>query len=70
MVHEEESLPGQPERFPAAYIGLECANGERLVLAHIRGLDGVQAPDAYAREVIDSILQGSAPEELGLTIDE
>jgi hypothetical protein len=70
MVHEEESLAGQLERFPAAYIGLECANGERLVLAHIRGLDGVQAPDAYAREVIDSILQGCAPEELGLTIDE
>src|SRR5512134_1360387 len=32
MVHEEESLAGQLERFPAAYIGLECANGERLVL--------------------------------------
>jgi len=70
MVHEEESMAGQLDRFPAAYVGLECANGERLVLAHIRGLDSVQPPDAYAREVIDSILQGSAPEELGLTIDE
>lgn len=71
VVHEEESmLPGQPERFPSAYVGLECANGERLVLAHIRGLDAGQAPDAYAREVIDSILQGCAPEELGLTIDD
>jgi hypothetical protein len=70
MVHEEESVAGQLERFPSAYVGLECANGERLVLAHIRGLDALQAPDAYAREVIDSILQGSAPEELGLTIDE
>jgi hypothetical protein len=70
MVHEEEALPGQLERFPAAYVGLECANGERLVLAHIRGLDALQAADAYAREVIDSILQGCAPEELGLTIDE
>jgi hypothetical protein len=70
MVHEEESAAGHSERFPSAYIGLECANGERLVLAHIRGLDNVQAPDVYAREVIDSILQGSAPEELGLTIDE
>ena len=70
MLHEEESIAGQLERFPSAYIGLECANGERLVLAHIRGLDAIQPPDAYAREVIDSILQGSAPEELGLTIDE
>jgi len=70
MVHEEEEASGQLERYPAAYVGLECANGERLVLAHIRGLDAVQPADAYAREVIDSILQGCAPEELGLTIDE
>ena len=42
----------------------------REVLAHIRGLDALQAPESYAREVIDSILQGSAPEELGITIDD
>jgi hypothetical protein len=70
MMHEEETVAGRIERYPAAYVGLECANGERLVLAHIRGLDALQPADAYAREVIDSILQGCAPEELGLTIDE
>lgn len=68
--HEEEAVAGRPEQFPSAYVGLECANGERLVLAHIRGLDALQAPESYAREVIDSILQGCAPEELGLTIDD
>lgn len=70
VVHEEEGATGRVERFPSAYVGLECANGERLVLAHIRALDELQAPEAYAREVIDSILQGCAPQELGLTIDD
>lgn len=68
--HEEETGPGSASVFPSAYIGLECANGERLVLAHIRGLDPLQPAEAYAREVIDSILQGCAPEELGITIDD
>jgi hypothetical protein len=68
--HEDDSPLGEPLSYPSAYVGLECANGERLVLTHIRGLDAAQNPEAYAREVIDSILQGHAPEELGLTIDD
>ena len=68
--HEDPSPHGEPTSYPSAYVGLECANGERLVLAHIRGLDQSQHPEAYAREVIDSILQGHAPEDLGLTIDD
>lgn len=70
MVHQEEEVTGQVEAFPSAYVGLECANGERLVLAHIRGLDAGQPAETYAREVIDSILQGCAPQELGITIDD
>jgi hypothetical protein len=78
MPHEEESTEGggdtdreaDPEVFPSAYIGLECANGERLVLAHIRGLDPAQEPEVYAREVIDALLQGCAPDDLGVTIDD
>ena len=68
--HEEETDPGSPLVFPSAYIGLECANGERLVLTHIRGLDPSQNAEAYAREVIDSILMGQAPAELGLALDD
>jgi hypothetical protein len=68
--HEEESALGTPETFPSAYIGLECANGERLVLAHIRGLHPGPNAEAYAREVIDSILQGLTPDELGVTLDD
>jgi hypothetical protein len=67
---ETDAPQGNPRLFPSAYIGLECANGERLVLAHIRGLDAAQDPEAYAREVIDSILQGRAPDDLGITIDD
>lgn len=70
VIYDEVSPVGRPERYPAAYVGLECANGERLVLAHIRGLDTLQPADEYAREVIDSILQGSAPAELGLLIED
>jgi hypothetical protein len=71
MPHEEEVRDGDdPEVFPSAYIGLECANGERLVLAHIRGLDPAQEPEVYAREVIDALLQGCAPDDLGVTIDD
>ena len=69
--HEErEDDEGAPALFPSAYIGLECANGERLVLAHIRGMDQAQEPDVYAREVIDALLQGCAPDDLGITIDD
>lgn len=68
--HEDDSALGEPTSYPSAYVGLECANGERLVLAHIRGLDSAQHPESYAREVIDSILQGHAPEDLGITIDD
>ena len=68
--HADDSPLGEPRSYPSAYVGLECANGERLVLAHIRGLDASQHPEAYAREVIDSILQGHAPEDLGITIDD
>lgn len=68
--HDMESTTGGVKRFPSAYVGLECANGERLVLAHIRGLDTDQNPESYAREVIDSILQGLTPTELGVTIDD
>ena len=68
--HEDDSPLGEPLAYPSAYVGLECANEERLVLAHIRGLDANQSPEAYAREVIDSILQGHAPEDLGITIDD
>ena len=70
MPHEARTLTGAPEIFPSAYVGLECANGERLVLAHIKGLDADQNSEAYAREVINGILGGSTPDELGETIDD
>ncbi|HEY0305206.1 MAG TPA: hypothetical protein VGC44_09535 [Longimicrobiales bacterium] len=70
MPHIEENVIGQDEEYPSAYIGLECANGERLVLAHIRGLDQSQKPEAYAREVIGSLLDGLSPDELGETIED
>jgi hypothetical protein len=66
----EEDLLGQDVEYPSAYIGLECGNGERLVLAHIRGLDTAQKPEVYAREVISSLLDGLSPDELGETIDD
>jgi hypothetical protein len=68
--HEAESLLGVAEVYPSAYVGLECANGERLVLAHIRGSDRTQEAEAYAREVIDAILSGQTPAELGQVIDD
>lgn len=70
MPHLHENLIGESEEFPSAYIGLECANGERLVLAHIRGMDHTQKAEAYARDVIGSLLDGLSPDELGETIDE
>jgi hypothetical protein len=69
MPHDEAD-GGAPDRFPSAYVGLECANGERLVLAHIRGMDHDQGPETYAREVIDALLQGCAPDDVGVTIDD
>jgi hypothetical protein len=70
LPHEGKSITGQPEVFPSAYVGLECANGERLVLAHIRGLDSEQDSEAYAREVINAILTGATPDELGEIVEE
>ena len=70
MPHEGRSQGGQPEVFPSAYVGLECANGERLVLAHIKGMDAEQESEAYAREVINAILGGATPDELGETIED
>jgi hypothetical protein len=69
VLYEEESTLGS-ELYPSAYIGLECANGERLVLSHIRGLEPGRNAEAYAREVIDSILNGLTPEELGVVLDD
>jgi len=68
--HVEENMLGEEIEYPSAYIGLECANGERLVLAHIRGLDAAQTSEAYAREVIGSLLDGLSPDELGETIED
>jgi hypothetical protein len=67
--HEEECPTGVTMTYPSAYIGLECANGERLVLSHIRGLNPGHNAEAYAREVMDSILQGFTPDELGVNLD-
>ena len=70
VAHVQENVLGQDEEFPSAYIGLECRNGERLVLAHIRGLDQEQKPEAFARDVIGSLLDGFSPDELGETIED
>jgi hypothetical protein len=70
LPHEAESVDGSRDVYPSAYIGLECANGERLVLSHIRGIDASQQAEAYAREVIDSILNGLSPDELGVVVDD
>lgn len=70
VLHEQDSDIGSSEVFPSAYIGLECANGERLVLSHIRSIDGELEPEAYARDVMDSLLKGLTPDELGISIDE
>lgn len=68
--HEEETSVGEMETYPSAYVGLECANGERLVLSHIRGLYPGTAADSYAREVLDSIQNGLTPDELGVNLDD
>lgn len=69
LPHKEETEIG-PQEYPSAYIGLECANGERLVLAHIRGLEPEQHAHAYALEVIEALKCGLSPDELGETIDD
>jgi hypothetical protein len=69
-MHEQESPLGDFEVFPTAYIGLECANGERLILAHIRSPDDGQEPEAYAREVIAALLNGQTPADLGELIED
>jgi len=68
--HEAQSITGAPEIFPSAYVGLECANGERLVLAHIKGSDREQEAEAFARSVIAAILEGKTPAELGELIED
>lgn len=68
--HQEESNAGTTELYASAYIGLECANGERLVLSHIRGLYPDQAAEKYAAEVLESILNGLTPDELGVNLDD
>jgi hypothetical protein len=70
MPHEEEAATGCVLQYPSAYVGLECANGERLVLSHIRHLHPGEESEKYAREVIDSILQGLTPDELGVALDD
>lgn len=70
MPHEEESASGTVACYASAFVGLECANGERLVLAHIRGLYPDQEADDYACEVRDSILKGLTPDELGVNLDD
>lgn len=68
--YTEENIIGEDVTYPSAYIGLECANGERLVLAHIRGPDQNQKSEVYAREVISSLLDGLSPDELGEMIED
>lgn len=68
--YEDEASDGIPATYPSAYIGLQCANGERLVLSHIRGLYPGSDAETYAREVLGSIRQGLTPDELGVNLDD
>lgn len=67
MPYVDEESVGRT--YPSAYIGLQCANGERLVLTHIRGLDATVQAEAYAKDVIRALLNGLSPDELGETIE-
>jgi hypothetical protein len=67
---EVDSEIGKVQLYPSAYIGLECANGERLVLSHIRALEPAENAEQYAREVMDSLLKGLSPDELGVAVDD
>lgn len=69
-MHEQQSPFGGFEVFPTAYVGLECANGERLILAHIRSPDPEQEPEEYARDVIAALLNGQTPADLGELIED
>jgi hypothetical protein len=70
LPYQSELPTGEVAVYPSAYIGLECANGERLVLSHIRGLEADENAETYARSVLDSILRGQTPAELGVLLDE
>lgn len=70
VLHEQESITGEFDVFPTAYVGIECANGERLILAHIRSPDPDQEPDIFAREVMAALLNGQTPADLGELIDD
>ncbi len=61
---------GPPDVFPSAYVGLECANGERLILAYIRGRDPNQDAESFAQEVLIGIRHGRTPDELGDPIED
>jgi hypothetical protein len=69
-MYEHQSQVGDFEVVPTAYVGLECANGERLILAHIRSPDSEQDPETYAREVIAALLNGQTPADLGELIED
>lgn len=69
-MHEQESIAGGFEVFPTAYVGLECANGERLILAHLRSPDPELEPEEYARTVIAALLNGQTPADLGELLDD
>ncbi|HSJ08315.1 MAG TPA: hypothetical protein VK928_00340 [Longimicrobiales bacterium] len=68
--YEEETAVGLTETYPSAYIGLQCANGERLVLSHIRGLYPGHDAERYAQDVLESLRRGLTPDELGVTLDD
>ncbi|MFW6078866.1 MAG: hypothetical protein ACODAE_04550 [Gemmatimonadota bacterium] len=68
--HEATTITGAAEVYPSAFVGLECANGERLVLAHIRGPRPGREAEAFARRVIKGILRGRAPAELGRPVSD
>lgn len=70
VLHEQETLLGEFEVFPSAYVGLECANGERLILAHIRCPDPEEDPEVFAREVIAALLAGQTPADLGELLED
>lgn len=63
--HESTSVAGAAAVYPSAFVGLECANGERLVLAHIRERRPGREAEAFARRVIKGILRGRSPTDLG-----
>jgi len=69
-MYEEESIVGTFDVVPTAYVGLECANGERLILAHIKSPDPDADPERYAHDVMTALLNGQTPADLGQLIEE